>query len=59
MLEQQPDDVEFFETGQQVPGRYHCSECNYGIVVQLELPLCPMCGGTSWEELADSSAPLQ
>ena len=42
--------VAFFATGMPVAGEFHCSECGYGVSVQQQLPLCPMCGGTSWEE---------
>jgi len=39
------------------PGRggeneYHCSECGYGVTVRRELPVCPMCDGTTWEQTA-------
>ncbi len=48
-----PDEfVEFFPTGQPVKGEYHCSECGYGVTIVRALPLCPMCGGTSWEQSA-------
>lgn len=48
-----PDEfVEFFPTGQSVKGEYHCSECGYGVTVVRALPLCPMCGGRSWEQSA-------
>ena len=42
--------VPFFAAGAPVAGDFHCSECGYGVSVQQRLPLCPMCGGTSWEE---------
>jgi rubrerythrin len=42
--------VEFWDAGQPVKGEFHCSECNYGVTVVRALPLCPMCGGTSWEQ---------
>jgi hypothetical protein len=59
--EQQIDYVEFFATGDAVVGRYQCSECSYGVSIQRELPLCPMCGGTLWEQLLEppSRRPLQ
>jgi rRNA maturation endonuclease Nob1 len=44
-----PDYVEFLVTGDAAVGRYQCSECSYGVSIQRELPLCPMCGGTVWE----------
>ena len=46
-----PDEVvEFFAAGQSVKGEYHCSDCSYGVTIVRALPLCPMCGGTSWEQ---------
>jgi len=58
--EQRADLVEIFTTGDPVAGRYQCSQCSYGISIQRELPLCPMCGGTVWEPLleADRDTPL-
>jgi rubrerythrin len=48
-----PDEfVEFFAAGQSVKGEYHCSDCGYGVTIVRALPLCPMCGGTSWEQSA-------
>jgi rubredoxin len=44
------DYVEFWATGQVVKGEFHCSECGYGVTIVRALPLCPMCGGTSWEQ---------
>jgi hypothetical protein len=41
--------LEFEVTGAQVSGEFHCADCGYGVVVQSELPQCPMCGGTVWE----------
>jgi hypothetical protein len=52
-MQEQPDYVEFFSTGDFVIGRYQCSECSYGVSVQRELPRCPMCGGDVWEELLE------
>jgi rubrerythrin len=49
----EPDEfVEFFAAGQSVKGEYHCSDCGYGVTIVRALPLCPMCGGTSWEQSA-------
>jgi rubredoxin len=46
-----PDEfVEFFVTGAQAKGEYHCSGCGYGVTVHSELPRCPMCGGGTWEQ---------
>ena len=44
------DFVEFWAAGQNVKGEFHCSECGYGVTIVRTLPLCPMCGGTSWEQ---------
>jgi hypothetical protein len=41
--------VAFFAAGAPAQGEFFCSECSYGVSVQQQLPLCPMCGGTSWE----------
>jgi rubrerythrin len=41
--------VEFLHTGQAVAGEFYCSGCGYGVIVELELPRCPMCSGTAWE----------
>jgi rubredoxin len=43
--------VQFWTTGSVAKGEFHCAECSYGVSVNRELPLCPMCGGTSWEQL--------
>jgi rubredoxin len=42
--------IRFWSTGQPVKGEFHCSECGYGVTIYRELPLCPMCGGTAWEQ---------
>jgi hypothetical protein len=44
------DYVEFWEAGEVVKGEFHCSDCGYGVTIVRELPLCPMCGGSSWEQ---------
>jgi hypothetical protein len=44
--------VEFFVAGTFATGEFHCSECGYGVTVHAELPSCPMCAGTSWEQAA-------
>jgi rubredoxin len=44
--------VHFWVSGDSVKGEFHCSECGYGVTVYRALPLCPMCGGTSWEQAA-------
>lgn len=45
--------VEFLATGTAVDGRFHCSECGYGVAGARSLPVCPMCRGTVWEQLHD------
>ena len=44
--------VPFWASGESGTGEYHCSECGYGVTVRRELPVCPMCGGTTWEQTA-------
>jgi hypothetical protein len=46
------DFVEFYVAGTAVKGQYHCAECGYGVTVHEQLPTCPMCAGTSWEQAA-------
>jgi len=46
-----PDEyVEFRAAGDAVKGEFHCSECGYGVTIVRALPICPMCGGRSWEQ---------
>jgi rubrerythrin len=47
---EQDEYVAFLLTGQPAAGEFHCSQCGYGVVVQLQLPRCPMCSGTAWEK---------
>lgn len=53
--------VPFFRTGDGVKGEFHCSGCGYGVTICRTLPLCPMCGGQTWEQTAWSPfrAPLE
>lgn len=44
------DAVVFLAAGEQTKGEYRCSACSYGVVVCATLPVCPMCGGETWEE---------
>ncbi|MGH3002437.1 MAG: hypothetical protein ACRDM1_07245 [Gaiellaceae bacterium] len=44
--------VEFVTAGTTVVGEYHCSDCGYGVTVHAALPVCPMCAGTSWEQVS-------
>jgi rubrerythrin len=45
------DCVDFLAMGTVVTGEFRCSECGYGVSISRALPLCPMCGGTSWEPI--------
>ena len=42
--------VAFWTAGVSAKGEFHCAECSYGVIVTRELPTCPMCGGTAWEQ---------
>ena len=42
--------VDFRTSGDPAKGEYHCADCGYGVTVYRALPLCPMCGGTTWEQ---------
>jgi hypothetical protein len=44
--------VSFWQAGTTIKGEFHCAECSYGVIVTRELPTCPMCGGTAWEQAA-------
>jgi len=44
------DYVHFWSAGEPAKGEFHCSECGYGVIVHAELPTCPMCASTSWEQ---------
>ncbi len=44
------DYVAFRQAGEQAKGAYHCTDCGYGVTIYRELPACPMCSGTAWEE---------
>lgn len=44
------DYVEFWAAGETVKGEFHCSECGYGVMIVRALPVCPMCGGRTWEQ---------
>jgi rubredoxin len=43
--------VEFWAAGANVTGEFQCSECGYGVTIFRTLPQCPMCTGTSWEQV--------
>jgi rubrerythrin len=51
--------VHFLAAGEEARGQFHCADCGYGVSVQRRLPLCPMCGGTAWEQAAQGSPRLQ
>jgi len=44
--------VAFARAGDGAAGAYHCSGCGYGVTISTTLPLCPMCGGLTWEPAA-------
>jgi rubrerythrin len=46
------DYIEFARAGAPAAGTFHCSGCGYGVSVQITLPRCPMCSGTTWEPAA-------
>jgi rubrerythrin len=46
------DYVQFLAAGDSGKGEYRCSECAYGVTVHRALPVCPMCAGRSWEQVA-------
>jgi rubrerythrin len=39
----------FFRAGWSATGQYRCVECDYGVMVRTQLPVCPICGGRTWE----------
>jgi hypothetical protein len=51
-VEEHGDYVDFYRAGAAARGAFHCSGCGYGVTVQVTLPHCPMCGGTTWEPVA-------
>ena len=42
--------VQFWGAGDSAKGEFHCSNCGYGVTVHRELPACPMCAGSAWEQ---------
>ena len=55
MLDHRPetttdDFVPFVTAGARATGQFRCADCGYGITIHAELPICPMCAGTTWEE---------
>ena len=53
-----PGFIDFATAGSYTPGEFQCTDCGYGVVVQLILPPCPMCRGTVWERRASLAARL-
>ncbi|HZP74087.1 MAG TPA: hypothetical protein VFA97_11995 [Gaiellaceae bacterium] len=43
------DFVQFSRAGTRATGVFRCADCGYGVTVQVHLPQCPMCGGSTWE----------
>lgn len=43
--------IRFWTAGSAAKGEFHCAECSYGVTIYRELPVCPMCGGTAWEQM--------
>jgi rubrerythrin len=46
----QDEYVKFLAMGESAKGEFHCATCGYGVTVCRELPRCPICGGSSWEQ---------
>ncbi|MBV8064611.1 MAG: hypothetical protein JOY72_03345 [Actinobacteria bacterium] len=42
--------VAFLAAGEQAEGDFRCSGCGYGVSIHRALPVCPMCGGVTWEQ---------
>ena len=42
--------TDVLEAGRPAAGEFHCRGCGYGVIVQRELPRCPMCGGAAWAQ---------
>ncbi len=45
----------FIRAGTETVGEYYCAACGYGVAVRRALPVCPMCGGETWEPPATSA----
>jgi hypothetical protein len=50
----EPDDVRFWRTGAQVIGTFCCTACGRAVYSVRQLPDCPACGGSLWEDAASS-----
>jgi hypothetical protein len=46
--------VEFLSVGALVTGVFACVACGRSVVSLYQLPPCPSCGGTIWEDPATS-----
>lgn len=45
------DYVQFWPAGARAKGAFNCSECGHAATVYTELPVCPTCASTSWEQV--------
>jgi hypothetical protein len=50
----EPDYVPFWRMGAQVTGTFCCAACGRAVRSVRQLPDCPTCGGTIWEDAASS-----
>jgi hypothetical protein len=50
----EPDFVEFWRTGADVIGIFSCAACGREVRSVRQLPDCPSCGGSLWEQTASS-----
>jgi hypothetical protein len=50
----EPDEVRFWRTGAQVIGTFCCAACGRALCSVRQLPDCPTCGGSLWEDAATS-----
>ena len=49
-----PDEVRFWRTGAQVIGTFCCAACGLALCSVRQLPDCPTCGGSLWEDTVSS-----
>jgi hypothetical protein len=45
------DEVPHYAAGEPCKGEFRCADCEYGVTVYRELPICPMCGCESWQSV--------
>jgi len=50
----EPDYVRFWPTGAEVIGTFCCTACGRAVCSVRQLPDCPTCGGSLWEDAATS-----